>query len=67
LNTLRKEGFARVHRQRKGDTLRLVEGLREKPSKILAENKECAKDTVSSSYKIRRKGIEFLGGHKKFH
>ena len=30
--TTRKEGFARVHRPRKGDALRLLERLREKPS-----------------------------------
>jgi hypothetical protein len=63
LNTLRKEGFARVHRPRKGDALRLLEGLREKPSEGLAERKECTKDTVSSSYKLRRKGVKFPGGH----
>jgi hypothetical protein len=67
LNTLRKEGFARVHRQRKGDALRPSGRLREKPSKILAERKECAKDIVSSSYKLRRKGIKFPGGKEKFH
>jgi hypothetical protein len=31
LNTLRKEGFARVHRPKKGDALILLKGLREKP------------------------------------
>jgi hypothetical protein len=67
LNTLRKEGFARVHRQRKGDALRLPDRLREKPSKGLAERKECAKDTVSSSYKLRRKNVKFPGGHEKVH
>jgi hypothetical protein len=33
LNILRKEGFARVHRQRKGDALNLSIRLREKSSK----------------------------------
>jgi len=32
LNTLRKEGFARVHRPRKGDALILLEGLRKNSS-----------------------------------
>jgi hypothetical protein len=67
LNTLRKEGFARVHRQRKGDALRLPGRLREKSSKGLAERKECTKETVSSSYKLRRKGVKFPGGHEKVH
>ena len=49
LNTLRKEGFARVHRQRKGDALRCLDKIREKPSKILSECKECVKETVTPS------------------
>jgi hypothetical protein len=64
---MRTEVFVRVHRQKKGYSLRIFEGLREKPSKDLSERKECTKDTISSSYKIRRKGIKFLGGHEKFH
>jgi hypothetical protein len=67
LNTLRKEGFARVHRQRKGYALRPSGRLREKSSKILAERKECAKDIVSSPYKLRRKGIKLPGGKEKVH
>jgi hypothetical protein len=67
LNTLRKEGFARVHRQRKGDALRLPGRLREKPSKRSAERKECAKDTVSSSYKLRRKSAKLSRGQEKVH
>jgi hypothetical protein len=63
LNNLRKEGFARVQRPRKGDSLRLLEGLREKPSKFLAKHKECNKDIVSSSYNLRRKGIKLPRGH----
>jgi hypothetical protein len=35
LTTMRKEGFARVHQPRKGEALRLLEGLREKPSERL--------------------------------
>jgi hypothetical protein len=64
---LRKEGFSRVHRQRKGDSLRLPDGLREKSSKVLAQRKECTKDTVISSYKLRRKGSKFPGGREKVH
>ena len=67
LNTMRKEGFARVHQQRKGDALRPSGRLREKSLNILAEHKECTKDIVSSYYKLRRKGIKFLGGKEKFH
>jgi hypothetical protein len=33
LNIMRKEGFARVHRQRKGDALNICIKLREKSSK----------------------------------
>jgi hypothetical protein len=62
-NTLRKEGFARVHRPRKRDSLRLMEGLMENPSEDLNEHKECTNDTVSSSYKLKRKGIKFPGGN----
>jgi hypothetical protein len=58
---MRKEGFARVHQPRKGDALRLLEGLREKPSKGLNERKECTKDIVSSPYNRRRKGVKFSG------
>jgi hypothetical protein len=64
---LRKEGFARVHQQRKGDALKLPFRLREKLSKCLAECKECTKGTVSLPYKIRRKGIKFLGGNEEVH
>jgi hypothetical protein len=67
LNTLRKEGFARVHRQRKGDALRCSGRLREKPSKILAECKECTEETVSPSYKLRRESEKLPGGHEKVH
>jgi hypothetical protein len=38
---------------RKGDALTILEGLREKPSEGLNECKECAKDKVSSYYKLR--------------
>jgi hypothetical protein len=65
LNTLRKEGFARVHQQRKGDALILLEGLKEKPSEGLNEHKECTKDTVSSYYKLRRKSVKFPGDYWK--
>jgi hypothetical protein len=54
LNTLRKEGFARVHRPRKEYFLRLLEGLKEKSLEGLNEHKECTKDKVSSSYKLGR-------------
>jgi hypothetical protein len=64
LNTLRKEGFARVHRPRTGYSLILLEGLREKLSKDVNERcKECTKDTLSSSYKLKRNNIKFLEGH----
>jgi hypothetical protein len=65
LNTLRKEAFVRVHQQRKGDALRCSDRLREKPSKILVECKECAKETVSSYCKLKRKGEKFPGGHEE--
>jgi hypothetical protein len=41
MNILRKEGFARVHRQRKWDALNLSIRPREKPSKNGVERKEC--------------------------
>jgi hypothetical protein len=47
LNILRKEGFARVHRQRKGDALNPSVKLREKSSKNGFEHKECVEETVS--------------------
>jgi hypothetical protein len=65
LNTLRKEGFARVNRQRKGDALRLLDRIREKSSKGLAEHKECYKGVVILPYKLRRKGFKFPGRHKE--
>jgi hypothetical protein len=49
LNTLRKEGFARVHRKMNGDALRCSYRLREKSSKILVECKECTEETVIPS------------------
>ena len=55
LNILRKEIFARVHQKRKGDALRCSDRLREKPSRSLVERKECAEETVSPCYKLRRK------------
>jgi hypothetical protein len=67
LNILRKEGFARVHRQRKGDALNPSRRLREKSSNNLAKHKECTQDTVSPSYKLRRKREKLPGGHEKVH
>jgi hypothetical protein len=67
LNILRKEGFARVHRQRKGDALRCSNRLRENLSKRLAEHKEWAQETVSPSYKLRRKSNKFPGGQEEVH
>jgi hypothetical protein len=67
LNILREEGFARVHRKRKGDALRCSDRPREKPSKILSEHKECTQETISPSYKLRRKREKFLGGKEKVH
>jgi hypothetical protein len=64
---VRKEGFERVHRKRKGDALKCSGRLREKPMKILAKCKECAGKTVSSYYKLRRKSEKLPGGHKKVH
>jgi hypothetical protein len=46
-----------------GYALRLMEGLREKSLEDLNECKECAKDTVSSYYKLMRKCIKFPGEH----
>jgi hypothetical protein len=66
LNTMRKEGFARVNRQRKGDALRCLDRLREKPSKILARCKECTKETVKPSYNLRRKSVSFQEGRRMF-
>jgi hypothetical protein len=65
LNTLRKEGFARVYRQRKGDALRCSDRLREKLLKILVKHKECAKETVSPPYKLRREREILPGGMRK--
>jgi hypothetical protein len=67
LKTLRKEGFARVHRPRKGYSLMLLEGIRDKLPKHLVECKDCAKDKIISSYKLWRKGFKFPGGHQKVH
>jgi hypothetical protein len=53
LNILRKEGFARVHRQRKGDSLNLSRRLREKQSKIRVECKHCAQEIVIPYYKLK--------------
>jgi hypothetical protein len=67
LNILRKEGFARVHRQRKGDALNPSIKLREKSSKNGVEHKECTKDTVSSYYKSQEEEKKFPRGHKEVH
>jgi hypothetical protein len=66
LNTMRKEGFARVNRQRKGDALRCLDRLRENPSKILARCKECTKESVKPSYNLKRKSISFEEGGRMF-
>jgi hypothetical protein len=63
LKTLKKEVFARVHHLRKHYSLILLEKLREESIEVLSEHKECTKDNVSSSYKIRKKRIEFPGGN----
>jgi hypothetical protein len=57
LNTLRKEGFARVYRKRKGYALRCSSNLRETPLKILAERKECTEETVSPYYKLKGESV----------
>ena len=67
LDILRKEGFARVHRQRKGDALNPSVTLRENSSKNGVEHKECAKDIVIPYYKLRRKRKKLLGGHAEVH
>jgi hypothetical protein len=65
LNTPRKEGFARVHRKRKGDALICSNRLREKSSKSLVECKECIDETVSPPYKLRRESEKLPGGTRK--
>jgi hypothetical protein len=67
LNTLRKEGFARVHQRRKGDALKPSGMKRERSLNILVECKECAEGVVSPSYKLRRKSMKFPGGNEKVH
>jgi hypothetical protein len=66
-NTLRKEGFARVHRQRKEDALRPSGKLRKKSLKSLVECKECTKDILSSYYKLGRKAVKLSRGKEKVH
>jgi hypothetical protein len=67
LNTLRKEGFPRVHRQRKGDALNPSDRLREKSSKILVQRKECTEETVNSSYKSQEEEYNLSGGQENIH